>query len=192
MDIHFIRHGKTVANEQKLYCGKTDLPLSENGVADILNLKAQGIYPQNVDLFFTSPLIRTTQTLKYIYGDVCAEALPSLAEYHFGQFEMKSYEQLRNNADYQAWITDEAGLVTCPNGESKQAFMHRLLEGYNLLLEKSAQVKSTLVVSHGGVITSIMDYLFPNTHHFYEWQPKLGCGYTVSYDSIKHYEYKKI
>ena len=26
--IYLIRHGATVANEQKLYCGRSDLPLS--------------------------------------------------------------------------------------------------------------------------------------------------------------------
>ena len=192
MDIHFIRHGKTIANEQKLYCGKTDLPLSENGVADILNLKAQGIYPQNIDLFFTSPLLRTIQTLEHIYGAVSSEALLSLEEYHFGQFEMKSYQQLKNNADYQAWITDEKGLAPCTSGESKQKFMHRILEGYHLLLEESVQAASIAIVSHGGVITSIMDYLFPNIHHFYEWQPEPGRGYTVSYNSKKYLNYNKI
>ena len=31
MTIYLIRHGKTLANERKLYCGSTDLSLSEQG-----------------------------------------------------------------------------------------------------------------------------------------------------------------
>lgn len=31
MTIYLIRHGKTEANEKRLYCGITDLPLSEAG-----------------------------------------------------------------------------------------------------------------------------------------------------------------
>ena len=31
MSIYLIRHGKTEANEKHLYCGSTDLPLSEKG-----------------------------------------------------------------------------------------------------------------------------------------------------------------
>ena len=35
MSIYLIRHGKTEANEKRLYCGSTDLPLSEKGRAEL-------------------------------------------------------------------------------------------------------------------------------------------------------------
>ena len=35
MSIYLIRHGKTRANEQRRYCGSTDLPLSEGGRAEL-------------------------------------------------------------------------------------------------------------------------------------------------------------
>jgi len=177
--IHLIRHGMTYANENKLYCGKTDLALSEKGIAEIIKLKSQGIYPESPDLFFCSGLMRTKQTIECIYGSVNHKAIPELAEYNFGKFEMKSYEELKHEPSYQAWISDEEGTVSCPDGENKQQFMKRVLLGYNLLLKES---ESALLVSHGGVIASIMDYLFPNTYHFYEWQPKPGRGYTIMCD----------
>ena len=31
MTVFLIRHGQTLANEQHLYCGSTDLPLSKGG-----------------------------------------------------------------------------------------------------------------------------------------------------------------
>ena len=34
MIIYLIRHGKTEANERHLYCGSTDLPLSDAGIAE--------------------------------------------------------------------------------------------------------------------------------------------------------------
>ena len=34
MRIYLIRHGKTEANERRLYCGSTDLPLSRQGAAE--------------------------------------------------------------------------------------------------------------------------------------------------------------
>ncbi|MCL2285378.1 MAG: histidine phosphatase family protein [Firmicutes bacterium] len=190
MNIHLIRHGKTIANEQKLYCGKTDLPLSDNGVEEILSIK--GIYPQYVDLFFTSPLLRAVQTLEHIYGNVDNVSLSGMEEYHFGQFEMKSYEQLKNDAGYQAWITDGTGHIPCPGGESRQEFTHRVLRCYGLLIEEYLHVNSVVLISHGGVITTIMEHLFPSKHHFYEWQPKPGRGYTISYFSKDNCTYKKI
>ena len=192
MDVHLIRHGRTEANEKKLYYGKTNVPLSQQGIANIADLKRQGIYPKDINLFFTSGLLRTEQTLTYIYGTVHREALPQLAEYHFGQFEMKSYEELKERADYQAWIADDSGQVLCPDGESRQQFMGRVLTGYDLLLEKSWGLKAVLLVSHGGVIASIMDALFPKVHHFYAWQPKPGRGYTLTYALDGLCRYKQV
>ena len=38
MTIYLIRHGKTEANEKHLYCGSTDLPLSEAGKEELCKL----------------------------------------------------------------------------------------------------------------------------------------------------------
>ena len=38
MRIYLIRHGKTEANERRLYCGSTDLPLSRQGAAELAQL----------------------------------------------------------------------------------------------------------------------------------------------------------
>ena len=192
MDIHLIRHGQTEANEKKLYCGKTNVPLSQQGIALIADIKRQGIYPKDINLFFTSGFLRAEQTLTYIYGAVHREALPQLAEYNFGRFEMKSYEELIERADYQAWVADDSGQVPCPDGESRQQFMSRVLAGYDLLLAKSRGLKAVLLVSHGGVIASVMDALFPKVHHFYDWQPKPGRGYTLTYTLDGFCSYKLI
>ena len=188
MEIHIIRHGKTAANEKRLYCGHTDLPLSEGGIAQF----ATRGYPQNIDLFFTSGLLRTVQTIECIYGPVPMQAITELAEFNFGQFEMKSYEDLKDRSDYQAWITDETGLVPCPGGECKQEFMRRVLAGYDMLLEKSKQTRAVLLATHGGVIACLMEHLFPGRRNFYEWQPPPGGGYTLSYSKGKLHGYNKI
>lgn len=194
MEIHLIRHGKTIANEKRLYCGKTDLPLSENGAEEIVVLKNQEIYP-TADVFFTSGLLRTEQTLDIIYGDVHRQAIPDIAELKFGVFEMKSYEELKEQEDYQKWITDETGDFQCPCGESKNQFDKRVINGFSGILNKVREMSknySAFVACHGGVISCIMEYLYPNTQNFYEWQPKPGRGYTLIYVSGELRIYKKI
>ena len=37
--LYLIRHGKTEANEQHLYCGSTDLSLSDTGRAELERLR---------------------------------------------------------------------------------------------------------------------------------------------------------
>ena len=128
MIIHLIRHGKTKANQEKLYCGSTDLPLSSNGIEELMELKNLNIYPKEVDTFCTSGLLRTNQTLEILYGTVESSKIPQFAEFNFGEFEMKSYEMLKHQKDYLAWITDETGVIHCPGGENKEKFSLRVLE----------------------------------------------------------------
>ena len=193
MEIHLIRHGKTLANEQRLYCGQVDLPLSENGAKAIAQLNNQGIYP-SAEIFFTSGLLRCEQTLDIICGEVQRKTIPDIAEFKFGLFEMKSYEDLKEHKDYQAWITDETGGYCCPKGESRNQFEKRVIDGFNSISETIRQsgFNSAFVVCHGGTIACIMEYLYPNTQNFYEWQPKPGRGYTLVCVSGRFQIYKKI
>jgi len=180
MMIHLIRHGKTEANEKRLYCGVTDIPLSPAGITELLELKELNIFPEHADAFFTSNLSRTVQTLELLYDSALYTAICQLAEFNFGNFEMKSYDQLKHRDDYQAWIMDETGLAHCPNGENKQQFTERVVRGYHLLARVAKRENNIVAVTHGGVITCIMGHLFPGIRNFYEWQPAPGRGYSLN------------
>ena len=188
--IHIIRHGKTEANEKRLYCGQTDLPLSEAGRAEIASLVKDGIYPPAGDMrFFTSGMIRTNETLAIIYGSVPKFSLPDFSEYNFGEFEMHSYDDLKNRKDYQAWISDSSDKIACPAGESKEEFYKRVITGFNKIKDITS---SAFIVCHGGVIACIMEHLYPREKNFYEWQPSCGRGYTLMYEQKKFIGYKEL
>ncbi len=56
--LHLIRHGLTSGNLQGLYIGSgTDIPLCDEGRAQLAELKERFEYPQ-VDTVFSSPLMR--------------------------------------------------------------------------------------------------------------------------------------
>ena len=181
MRLYLIRHGLTEANLRRLYYGATDLPLCEEGIQGILAAKARGLYPDRAGLkLYTSGLLRTEQTLSLIYGDVPHEALPAWAEMDFGAFEMKSYEELKNNPDYIRWIEDESGELACPGGETNNQALARFTAGLKLLRERN---QDALVITHGGVIARLMGRLFPGEpRHFYQWQPRAGEGYRIDWD----------
>jgi len=195
MRIHLIRHGATMANEQKLYCGATDLALSETGKVELLSLYEQGIYSkgERASIYIISGFRRTEQTLELLYGAVCREIVPELAEFDFGKFEMQSYETLKEYGDYQAWIMDKSGSIACPGGESKQDFTRRVLQGFESVLDRARAANAqAFIVCHGGVIACIMEHLCPGAKNFYEWQPKPGRGYTLTYEFDKFREYTEI
>lgn len=171
MTIYLIRHGKTEANERRFYCGSTDLPLSEAGRAELEQLH----YALPNVRFVTSGMKRANETLEILFGDVPFEEEPRFREVDFGVFEMHTYEELKDRADYQAWLTGDNEANVPPRGESGRQMLRRVLEAF-------AEVKEdTCIVTHGGVIASIMEHLFPEEGKSrYQWQPQNGGGYVIT------------
>ena len=170
MTIYLIRHGKTEANEQHLYCGSTDLSLSEAGRAELQNLHYE---IQNVR-FLTSGMKRTNETLQVLFGDVPYEVDPRFREVDFGDFEMHSYDQLKDRPDYQTWITGDNEANIPPKGESGNQMKQRVLQAFSEIKE------DTCLIAHGGVIACIMEHLFPEEgRNRYQWQPKNGSGWVL-------------
>ena len=167
MTIYLIRHGKTVANEKRLYCGRTDLPLSEAGRAELQNVR----YDVKNVRFLTSGMKRTDETLRILFGDVPFEQEQRFREMDFGVFEMLGYEDLKNRPEYQSWLAGDNESNIPPSGESGREMRVRVLEAL-------AEIQSdTCIITHGGVIAAIMEYLFPNEgKNRYQWQPDPGCG----------------
>ena len=108
--IYLFRHGITEGNKRRLYYGSSDIPLIEEGIEAIKTRREAGIYPDLSGFeVITTDLKRTEQTLFEMYGrEVPHETDPRMREFSFGDFEMKSYEQLKDREDYQAWITGDS------------------------------------------------------------------------------------
>ena len=177
MTIYLIRHGKTMANEQHLYCGSTDLPLSDTGREELKNLQ----YDIKNVRFITSGMKRTNETLQILFGDVPIDIDPRFREVDFGIFEMHSYDQLKDTPDYQTWLTGNNDANVPPNGESGLQMTERVLQAFSELQE------DTCIITHGGVIAAIMEYLFPEENkNRYEWQSKNGCGYVITERTYRH------
>ena len=171
--IYLIRHGRTVANDRHLYCGSSDLPLSEGGM-DALGKKHYDISAQR---FLTSGMRRTEQTLALLFGEVPREVDERFREVDFGDFELRSYEELKENPAYQAWITGDNEVNIPPNGESGAQMTERVLEAFRELAEGN---RDTVLITHGGVIAAIMANRFPaEGRNRYQWQPKPGEGYAL-------------
>lgn len=174
MNIYLIRHGKTAANEKHLYCGRTDLPLSPQGRAEVERLRYD--VPGNVR-FFTSGLRRTNETLEALFGKVAYEAVPALREMDFGKFEMRGYGELKDDPEYQAWICGDNAANVTPGGESGSQMCARALAAFEAI---RLEGKDAVIITHGGVIAAIMEALFPGENkNRYEWQPAPGGGYAL-------------
>ena len=178
MKLILLRHGITVANEKRLYCGATDIGLSEAGKEALKQRKKETTYPDISGMrIVTSGMRRCKETLAVLYGDVPHEIDAAFREMDFGAFEMRSYEEMKTDPSYLAWITGDNEKNVAPGGESGESMTWRILAGLGRL---RAENKDTLLVTHGGVIATIMAHLFPaEQKNRYDWQPAPGGGYDV-------------
>ena len=202
--IHFIRHGITEGVKKKWFYGSTDLPLIEEGIAALNELKSRGIYPKpwGADLY-TSGMLRADQTLQVLYGDLPFGTFSSLREMDFGRWECRTYDELKNEPEHEAWMDDRDGSFTYPGGDSIQGFYARVskglieLTGCHRMKELSHRHDGhdavSIIVCHGGVIAAAMEHWFSgDRENFWQWIPDPGRGYTIEFENGEAARYAEI
>ncbi|MCI6729712.1 MAG: histidine phosphatase family protein [Clostridiales bacterium] len=178
MKLTLLRHGITLGNARRLYYGSTDLPLLPQGLEALGKLRQTWTYPTGAR-YYTSGMRRTEETLLALYGPVNHGVLPGLREMDFGAFEMKSYEELKEDPAYQAWITGDFEANVCPGGESGVLVTRRALHALEPVL---AAGQDTVCITHGGVIGGLLAHWFPGTGR-YDWTPEPGRGFQVTFQA---------
>lgn len=176
--IHLIRHGVTEANEKGLYIGKTDLPLSAYGLADLLDKKEKATYPYAMR-FYTSPLTRCRQTLKVLYPDAEPIVSDDLCECDFGDWENRTAAELQYDETFTRWIAGEN--VEIPNGESAEQFQYRVMNAFaDIVMDvMKNKVSDTVVCTSGGVLMCIMAAFALPRADMSAWKTESGCGFTL-------------
>ena len=172
MEIFLIRHAQTLGNIEHRYIGRTDEPLSNAGIASFCDLA----YPA-ANRIIISPMRRCIQTAKILYPMVKPVLETDLMEYDFGDFEGKNYEELKDNADYRAWIAS-GGTMTPPKGESMIEFKRRCCDAFIKAIDQAFLdgLSSVAFIVHGGTIMTIFERFAVPSKPFYDWQTKnLGC-----------------
>ena len=191
MKIHMLRHGQTMANITYTYAGITDTPLSEAGIELLKKQREKGGYPDITDLdVYTSGLSRTEQTLELLYGDVPHSIDTDFMEMNFGEFEGKTYDDLKDTKSYQAWVSSNHMTTRCPGGENGTEVVERILRGIERITAKG---REALIVCHGGVIALLFNHFFPDSGlNWYEVQPVNGEGYTFEFEGNTAVSYSRI
>lgn len=192
--IHFIRHGITEGNLKRWHYGWADIPLAPEGMEKLKRLREENIYPRpEKATYYTSGMLRAEQTFEIIYGKREHKIAEKMKEMNFGEFEKKTYEELKDDPRYIEWMKDMTGAVSMPGGESKNGFFLRIMEGLKELTDGMADGDELICVCHGGVIACVMMDLFGSEmKEFPTWIPEPGRGYSVILDAKEGASYEDI
>lgn len=178
MEFILVRHGKTEYNERRQYCGALDPDLSDLGRQELERSDAKPFLRDHApDMVFCSPMKRTLQTAAILLDgkEVPLVAVPELREIDFGDFEGRSYEDMKDDPAYTAWLdTNCEGPI--PGGDFPDMFRDDVAVCFESLLEtcRTEGVERALVVSHGGVLGTILERFVEPEKHWYEYN--FPCG----------------
>ena len=161
MRIFVARHGQTQWNAENKICGRTDLPLTEEGQTQA-QLLADRTRELDIDVIISSPMLRARQTAAPTAALHGLEVLVDqrLIEQDFGIYE---------GADRQepAFLANKRHFaIRYPGGESMMDVAYRV---YGLLEEIKEKYpgKNVLLVCHGGICRVVRTYFEDMTNEEY-------------------------
>ncbi len=177
--INLIRHGLTQANIEGRYVGHTDYELCTQGISDLVRKSQDFLYPQ-VQRVYSSPLTRCIQTAGVLYPNHELMVVEGLKEMNFGDFEGYTHEELSRREDFCTWM-DNAFENAPPGGESGIDFSARLSTALSGIFRQMMddQIFEVAVITHGGVIMSLLFSMGMPKAPFGQYYAQNGEGYSL-------------
>ena len=156
------RHGQTDWNKKELVQGHSDILINETGVLQATDTKNE-ILKQNieVDVIFSSDLIRCVQTAEIIFPFRKIITSKLLREINFGDYEGKNRWDVRKQCAYFNNVINNIKhplhlYAPFPNGESCIEAFLRLI---NILTQIDAEYKNKTIAlfTHGDLLELIFE-----------------------------------
>ena len=163
MKLYIARHGETPWNVENRVSGRTDIPLTEVGLAQA-KLLADSAVGKGIEVIIASPLLRARQTAQAVSAaiGVPVEIDERLIELDFGKFEGAP----RTDSDFQ-YIRAQFP-TRYPGGESAFQLAHRVYSALEDVKRKYDE-KTVLLVCHGGVCRMVRSYFMDLTNDEYSY-----------------------
>jgi probable phosphoglycerate mutase len=110
-----VRHGATEWSVSGRHTGRTDLELTDEGIAQAVTAGPliEELLRGHEPLVFTSPLVRAARTAELALPHRTAATMPSLMEYDYGNYEGLTSSQILDRD--KGWDLFADG---CPGGET--------------------------------------------------------------------------
>ncbi|MDG0816285.1 histidine phosphatase family protein [Bdellovibrio svalbardensis] len=180
IDIVLIRHAPTAWNEQGLYQGRTDIPLSEAGIKQFEGFEQSEKW-KNYRIF-SSPLVRATQTANLLFPKANLEIDSRLIEMDFGSLEGTSIEARKENEDYAPPSYGWRGWDSGPS--SAETYAQVATRFLSWVEEAALLQKNVVAITHKGVILAAMGLA-------YQWDMKSKRPFKIKKDAYQVLTYSK-
>lgn len=193
--IHLIRHGFSVGNRDELYAGHTDVPLTDEGRAELREFRSSLPYPRG-DRYFHSDLSRAAETMEILYPEVREKkAMVKFRELCFGNLEGQPNEAFDVHVFFENWLLErDQGFEE----ESLAAVSARGVEAcYEVLRELREHQEHTAVVTCHAIVTRSIIHAFEkgDVRQFFSFPAANGKGYSLFFryqpEAVNSFEFVK-
>ncbi len=147
--LYLTRHGKTGANLENRFAGRSPEPLASEGVIQIESV-GRLLVPQNIAITAAGPLPRTLQSAQIISSITGAPVVikEGLTDISIPHWEGLTKTAIRENfgPEYPLWLNHPESF-SLPNCETLQNVQERAVKAVDELITQF-ETKAILVVSH--------------------------------------------
>ena len=174
--IYIIRHGRTAWNKEKIFRGREDVPLDEDGRREAA-CAAEALRDVSLAGIYTSPLSRAYETARVLSKVTGADVLTcsELIDIDYGEWTKLRDEDARRRFEslYSLWET-KTHKVTFPKGESLDDVRARAAPALGRIA-KAHPNDDVAVTTHRVVIKVLLCFLkgLDNSHF---WETKLDTA----------------
>jgi alpha-ribazole phosphatase len=153
--ILLVRHGFVGLQEER-FLGRTDLPLNKVGIKQAEQLRDR-LASENLDVIYTSPLLRASATAEIVASGHKAAVIPSddLSECNFGEIEGMTFTEIEQQYPALARELRVRKTGAFPGGETLEQLNERV-KIFLKRIEKHKPEETVLVVAHGGPLRLII------------------------------------
>ncbi|MCZ2260695.1 histidine phosphatase family protein [Sporosarcina sp. G11-34] len=177
VSLTLIRHLPTLGNQQRQYIGWTD-----EAIVDINGTNSK--LPWEPKTVYGSDLLRAKESAALYFPEATYKPDWRFRESHFGDWEGKTYDTLKDNKTYRNWIDNPYGHAP-PNGESLLETETRVVAAVAALPDDE---KNHFVVTHGGPIRLLLTQLSPMKQDFWSWMIPHGSIWRLEWDNINDFK----
>jgi probable phosphoglycerate mutase len=155
--IFLVRHGSTPLTAEDRFAGATDVPLSDEGRAQVEHL-AKRLCGQSIAAVYASPLLRTMETARILAKphNLAVQARDGLREISHGRWEQLTRREVEREYPDEAAAWEEDPYTFAPEGgESGLSVTARSLP---VLMEivRAHESQNVLIVSHKATIRLLL------------------------------------
>lgn len=157
--VYLVRHAEAEGNINRLFQGRTDCNVTENGRAQ-LRLLAERFKGIPIEAIYSSPLIRTMETAKAVnfYHNLEIIKVDGIMEINGGVFEQKHWDELPKLFPdaYEVW-TNRHHEFDIEDGESMLNVYNRMRDTITEIVSENKD-RTIAIVSHGCAIRNFLCY----------------------------------